>query len=64
MRRFQYPLFFATILLNILWSSPAKAQTGKGAIAGTVTDTGHDVLPSAPVKLDPGGHLCRNQCSG
>src|ERR1700676_4315482 len=64
MRRFQYPLFFATILLNILWSSPAKAQTGKGTIAGTVTDTGHDVLPSAPVKLDPGGITVATNAQG
>src|ERR1700730_4094772 len=47
-------LFFVAILLNVLWPSSAGAQAGAGTITGTATDTDHDVLPSAPVKLDPG----------
>jgi TonB-dependent receptor len=47
-----YLLFFVAILLNVLWTPSAGAQAG--TITGTATDADHDVLPSAPVKLDPG----------
>src|ERR1700730_2429911 len=32
----------------------AGAQAGAGTITGTATDSDHDVLPGAQVKLDPG----------
>src|ERR1700676_2304710 len=54
-KKWLYLIFIVAILLNTLWPSSASAQTGKGTITGSVTDTGHDVLPSAPVKLDPVG---------
>jgi len=49
-----YSLSFVAILLNLLWPSSAAAQGGPGMITGTAADTDHDVLPGAPVKLDPG----------
>jgi TonB-dependent receptor len=49
-----YSLFFAAFGLNLLWPASAAAQGGAGIITGTATDTNHDVLPGAPVKLDPG----------
>jgi TonB-dependent receptor len=52
--RCRYSLFFVAFLLNVLWPSSAGAQAGTGMIIGTATDADHDVLPSAPVKLDPG----------
>jgi hypothetical protein len=45
-------LFFTAILLHL--PSSTGAQAGAGTITGTATDTDHDVLPGAPVKLDPG----------
>src|SRR5580704_11961408 len=48
-----HSLFFVTILASVL-SSSAGAQTGVGTITGTATDSDHDVLPGAVVKLDPG----------
>jgi TonB-dependent receptor len=41
---------FASLVLAL----SSFAQERSGTITGTATDTGHDVLPSAPVKLDPG----------
>jgi len=49
-----YSLFAAAILLNLLWPASAGAQAGVGTITGTATDTDHDVLPGAQVRLDPG----------
>src|ERR1700676_3943963 len=47
-------LSFVAISLNVLWPSSAVAQSGAGTITGTATDTDHDVLPGAPVELEPG----------
>jgi outer membrane receptor protein involved in Fe transport len=48
-RRFLF-LCFASLALAV----SSFSQEHSGTITGVATDTGHDVLPSAPVKLDPG----------
>ena len=53
MRRFIYSVLVATILYYALWLTPAVAQSS-GTISGTAADDNHDVLPEAPVKLQPG----------
>src|SRR3984893_112394 len=53
-KRCLYSLLFAAFWLNLLWPASAAAQAGAGIITGTAADTDHDVLPGAPVKLDPG----------
>jgi TonB-dependent receptor len=55
MRRTLRSLFFATILCNVLWLTPATAQTGKGTITGTVRDERSSVLTSALIELQPLG---------
>jgi TonB-dependent receptor len=45
---------FVAVLASVLWPSSAGAQAGAGTITGTATDSDHDVLPGAPVKLAPG----------
>jgi TonB-dependent receptor len=47
-------LLLVALLCSVLLQTRARAQAGAGTIAGTATDTDHDVLPGAPVKLDPG----------
>jgi TonB-dependent receptor len=54
MRRFvcSILLFFSA---NLVLLVPAGAQDRRGAISGTVTDTGHGVLKGATVDLQPSG---------
>jgi TonB-dependent receptor len=47
-------LVFAIVLLASIFSSSAVLAQSTGTITGTATDAAHDVLPGAPVKLDPG----------
>jgi len=54
MYRFSSAILLVVILCGTFCLTPAIAQTAKGMIAGTATDAGHDVLPGAQVKLDPG----------
>ncbi len=53
MRRFLSSIFAATIVYFAMWPAPTVAQSS-GTITGAATDDNHDVLPSAPVKLEPG----------
>src|SRR3984893_11878337 len=54
MRKYIYYLLLLTVALCVLWPASAGAQASTGTIVGTATDADHDVLPAAPVKLDPG----------
>jgi TonB-dependent receptor len=46
----------AAIACSLGWMAPLQAQSnGAGTVVGTATDASQDPLPSAPVKLDPGG---------
>jgi TonB-dependent receptor len=47
-------LILLTLFGTALHPSLAVAQTGAGTIIGTATDTDHDVLPGAEVRVDPG----------
>jgi hypothetical protein len=54
MKKCLHLAFLVVILANLLWPSSAGAQGGAGIITGTATDTDHQVLPGAQVRLDPG----------
>jgi TonB-dependent receptor len=54
MRKSLCGLLLGALISIVLWPSPAGAEEGTGTITGTVTDKDQDVLPSAPVKLEPG----------
>jgi TonB-dependent receptor len=41
-------------MFSVLCPAPSRAQARTATITGTATDTDHDVLPAAPVKLEPG----------
>jgi TonB-dependent receptor len=49
-------LICTAVLFLCVWSWPAstRAQASVGTITGTVTDMSNDVLPAAPVSLEPG----------
>jgi TonB-dependent receptor len=55
MRRFQYSFFLVAILSNVFWLVPARAQEGKGTIAGSVKDSSNGVLVGALVEIQPTG---------
>jgi TonB-dependent receptor len=57
-------LFLVSLMFTVLWPSPAGAADGTGTITGTVTDKDQDVLPSAPVKLDPGNISAKTNGQG
>ena len=52
MRRFQYLIFIVVILFELVWLVSARAQGGKGAISGLVTDDNGAVLKGAQVTLE------------
>jgi TonB-dependent receptor len=54
MRRCFFSFFLTALICAVLCPVPAGAGAATGTISGIVTDRDHDVLPSAPVKLDPG----------
>jgi TonB-dependent receptor len=54
MKRILVFRFMAIILGSLLVSAAVGAQV-RGTIAGTATDSNHDILPGAVVKVDPGG---------
>jgi TonB-dependent receptor len=64
MRRFFDSALLAAFLFCLLWPTTAGAQAGTGTISGTATDTDHDVLPAALVKLDPGGTTVKTNDQG
>ena len=55
MRRCIYSLFLVAILFNLLGLVSARAQEGKGTIAGSVKDPANGVLVGALVELQPTG---------
>ena len=65
MRRCFFASFFtALIFCAVLCPVPAAADVVTGTISGIVTDRDHDVLPSAPVKLDPGDRSVLTDAQG
>jgi TonB-dependent receptor len=57
-------LFLVAVACNLVSLSPAKAQGRPGLITGVATDTDHDVLPGALVKLDPGNTTIATNSQG
>jgi TonB-dependent receptor len=56
MRRFKYLLFITVnLFFNLICINPARAQEGRGTIAGTVKDSANGVLVGALVELQPSG---------
>lgn len=64
MRKSLHSLFFGAILCNVLWLTPAAAQTGKGTIVGTVRDERNSVLTSALIELQPLGRRTASDDQG
>src|SRR6202047_3667394 len=64
MRRSFYSALLAAFMFCLLWPTTAEAQAGTGTITGTATDTAHDVLPAALVKLEPGGTTVKTNDQG
>src|SRR3984893_2196664 len=59
-----YALSSVAFLSCLLGLPRAAAQVGTGTINGTVTDADHDVLPAAPVKLEPGDTTVKTNDQG
>jgi TonB-dependent receptor len=55
MGKFSYLLSVVALLCSVIWSASAVGQTGKGAVAGTVKDSGGFPLPGAIVEVQPSG---------
>ncbi|GAC1700277.1 MAG: TonB-dependent receptor [Candidatus Acidiferrum sp.] len=55
MRKLSWSLLLATVVLQMVWTVPAKAQAARGVITGTVKDSGGSVLASALVVIQPLG---------
>ena len=55
MRRYFCGVFFATLLVSVVGAVPATAQNGRGIIAGTVVDSGKNVLIGAEIQVSPSG---------
>ena len=53
MRKSLFHLFLISIVSLVFCIIPAQAQTGKGAIAGTVKDQTNSALPGAEVLIEP-----------
>jgi TonB-dependent receptor len=55
MRRYFCGVFFVALLIGVVGAVPAAAQNGRGAIAGTVVDSGKNVLIGAVIQVSPSG---------
>jgi TonB-dependent receptor len=54
MRKCFNSLLTVVFLCAFSWQPSARAQGGSGTIVGTASDTDHQMLPGAPVKVTPG----------
>jgi TonB-dependent receptor len=64
MRRLLHLACCVTLAFQALWLVPAAAQTGKGSIAGRVSDTGGGVLQGASIQLQPIGQFTKTNNQG
>jgi len=55
MRKYFCGVFFVALLIGVVGAVPAAAQNGRGVIAGTVVDSGKNVLIGAVIQVSPSG---------
>ena len=61
---FFHPLCLIAIAFGMLWPSPASAQSGKGTISGSITDSAQNVLQGARVDVQPLGRVVTSDEAG